>query len=110
MALSNTRFRRVEAAAIDRRSAPRWLVQISSQALCRSGDISTTAELHDISVFGCRLAVDREFSEGEELHISLGDYEPVVATAIWQRGYEMGCRFLHPIDAQILRSLVLLQQ
>lgn len=107
MALSNTRYRRVEAATIDRRSAPRWHVQVSSQALCRSGDISITAELHDISVFGCRLRVDNAFSEGEEVHISLGDYEPVIATAVWQQGHELGCRFLHPIDTQILRSVTI---
>jgi len=71
------------------------------------GEIALSAELFDISSFGCRISVDAVFSPGEEIQIALADFEPVIATAVWQKGQAVGCRFLHPISSDILRSLTL---
>lgn len=107
MALKSTRYQRPEPASLERRGAPRMTVHLTSAALLRSGDVSIEAELHDISVFGCRISVDAIFQEGEEVQVSIDNFEPVVGNVVWQDGRLAGCKFLFPIHPQILRALTI---
>lgn len=107
MALKSTRYRKVEPAALNRRSVARHNVQICRASLERSNRTPILANLVDISVYGCRLEADAVFSEGEEIQVNVAAFDSVKAIVVWQKVKQAGCRFTDALDPEILRRLTL---
>ena len=108
MALKSTRYRKVAPAALNRRAVPRHCVSVSSASLKRSSDNPISATLVDISIYGCRLEADAVFGEGEEINLAVADGNNVVATVVWQKVKQTGCRFVKALDPKIMRKLTLM--
>ncbi|MEH6757727.1 MAG: PilZ domain-containing protein [Parasphingorhabdus sp.] len=107
MALKSTRYRKVEPAALNRRATPRHTMAISSASLKRNGNKSIPATLLDISIYGCRFEVDAVFKEGEKVTVTVDEHAPVIATMVWQKTKQVGCRFVDALDTAVLRSLTI---
>lgn len=107
MALKSTRYRKVEPAALNRRAVPRHNVKIRRASLNRSNRNAISADLVDISVYGCRLEADAVFSEGEEIQVNVAAFDTVKAVVVWQKVKQAGCRFTDALDPEILRRLTL---
>lgn len=107
MALKSTRYRKVEPAALNRRSVLRHSVKVSRASFRRSGNRDIHADLVDISVYGCRLEADAVFKEGEEIRLNVASSDPVAAVVVWHKVKQAGCRFKEALDPEILRRLTL---
>ncbi|QTD56588.1 PilZ domain-containing protein [Parasphingorhabdus cellanae] len=107
MALKSTRYRKVEPAALNRRTTPRHEVYVSSASLKRNGNMSIAATLLDISIYGCRFEADAVFKEGEKVTVTVDEHAPFKATLVWQKTKQAGCRFADALDTEILRTLTL---
>ncbi|SIN88701.1 PilZ domain-containing protein [Parasphingorhabdus marina DSM 22363] len=107
MALKSTRYRKVEPAALNRRSVARQRVKVSRASFRRSSNRDIKADLVDISVYGCRLEADAVFQEGEEISLDVASADPVTAVVVWHKVKQAGCRFKEALDPEILRRLTL---
>lgn len=107
MALKSTRYRKVEPAALNRRSVARHSVKIRRASFRRSSNSDINADLVDISVYGCRLEADAVFKEGEEIRLNVESADPVTAVVVWHKVKQAGCRFKEALDPEILRRLTL---
>lgn len=65
------------------------------------------ATLHDVSTYGCRLAVAEDIAIGERLSIVIGAAAPLDATAVWAEDGMVGCRFAIPLPRALSRALTL---
>jgi hypothetical protein len=65
------------------------------------------ATMHDVSTYGCRLALADAVAIGERLTITIGAAAPLDATAIWAEDGMIGCRFAMPLPRALSRALTL---
>ena len=107
MATRVSQYRAVTPARVEQRSAPRHRVTLTQALLGARGDPPAEATLHDLSVYGCRLACAASHSEGERLSLRIGEAAPIAATVVWNDGDHLGCRFDAPIPRSMVRSLTL---
>lgn len=107
MATRFSQYRSVAPALVEHRAAPRHRVQVTRATLAKRGNAPVDAELHDLSIYGCRFACRTRFAEGDRLWLRFGEDLPIAATAIWNDGDYLGCRFDAPIDRRLVRSLTL---
>ena len=105
--LKSTRYRKVEPAALNRRAVPRHKVEVTSVSLNGKKKFSIPASLVDISIYGCRLEIECEMDEGEEIQVSFATFASVAATIIWKKADEAGCRFADSIDPHMMRALTI---
>ncbi|MEY4998516.1 MAG: hypothetical protein RIS00_560 [Pseudomonadota bacterium] len=109
MGLATTAYRRVEPARLEQRAVPRQSVLVKGASVSRAGRKPITAELEDISVYGCRLAIADNFAEGDRLSLRLPAGEMIRASVIWHRDGKLGCRFDSRLDRSVFRSLTLMR-
>ena len=109
MGLATTSYRRVEPARLELRAVPRQSVLVKWACVGRAGRRPISAELEDISIYGCRLAINGRFTEGDRLSLHLPAGEVIWASAIWSRDGKLGCRFESPLDRSLFRSLTLMR-
>lgn len=107
MATRFSQYRSVAPALVEQRATTRHRVTVTSATVVKRGNPAIEAELHDLSIYGCRFACQTRYEEGERLWLSFGDGLPVAATAVWNDGDHLGCRFDAPIDRSLVRSLTL---
>jgi hypothetical protein len=107
MATKFSQYRAVTAALVEQRAAPRHRIQVTRATVTKRGNKPVDAMLHDLSVYGCRLACDVPHGEGEKLWLNLRDDAPVPATVVWNDGAHIGCRFDTPIERSLVRQLTL---
>ncbi|WP_033923232.1 PilZ domain-containing protein [Sphingomonas sp. 37zxx] len=107
MASRANRYRPVDPASFDCRTAPRQRVIVTRATVRRHGEEAVDAELQDLSIYGCRLATDAAQMAGERLWLRFTGSLPVAATVIWSDGGVVGCRFDQPIANSTARSLTL---
>ena len=108
MATRLSQYRSVGPALVEQRAAPRHRIIVSrSTKLHSRSEPPIEATLHDLSVYGCRLACSTGHREGERLFLGLKNDIPVAATVVWNDGDHRGCRFDAPIDRGLVRSLTL---
>lgn len=107
MATRFSQYRSVEPALVEQRGAARHRVLVTRATLVKRGNPAIDAELHDLSIYGCRFACRTEYREGDRLWLRFGDRLPVAATAVWNDGDHLGCRFDAPIERSLVRSLTL---
>lgn len=65
------------------------------------------AALHQLSIYGCRLASRIEAEQGESLTLRFDRSAPITATVIWCADGLIGARFDQPIEREMMRSLSL---
>ena len=107
MATRFSQYRSVLPALVEHRAALRHRVQVTRATLAKRGNTPIDALLHDLSIYGCRFACQTRYQEGDRLWLRFGEGLPIAATAIWNDGDHLGCRFDSPIDRRLVRSLTL---
>jgi hypothetical protein len=107
MATRFSQYKSVAPALVEHRAASRHRVQVTRATLSKRGNHPVDAELHDLSIYGCRFACQTGYGEGDRLWLRFGDNLPVAATAVWNDGEYLGCRFDAPIDRRLVRALTL---
>ena len=83
-----------------RRAIPR--VSASALAVIRSGGLTMSAKLHNISSIGAKLSASRCVSVGTQLHLRLPDLPELRAYACWNEGETFGVRFQTPLSVDQL--------
>jgi hypothetical protein len=102
-----SRYRTPEAAAVEQRAEPRLKLSIKRASLRRHGKDAIEALLHDLSIYGCRVASAVSPKEGERLWLRFDGQMPIAATVVWGADGMLGCRFDEPIDRSLMRALTL---
>jgi hypothetical protein len=97
----------VTAALVEQRAAVRHRILLTSATVQKRGGRATEAMLHDLSVYGCRLACRTSHGEGAQLWLRFAEQPPIPAAVIWNDGEYVGCRFDAPIERSLMRSLTL---
>ena len=106
MATRYSQYRAVKPALVEHRAAERHRVYFTSATVQR-GHRRTEAMLHDLSIYGCRLACRSRHPEGARLLLSLRGGDPIIATVVWNDGAHLGCRFEKPIERSLVRTMTL---
>ena len=107
MSLAASAYRKVAPARLDQRTIARHPVLIKRATVRGHGRHPAEAELIDLSIYGCRLAVDANYTIGDRLWLRFAGESPVAASTIWSEGGELGCRFDEPLDRALFRALTL---
>jgi PilZ domain len=107
LGLATSAYRRVAPARIEQREELRHPVVIKRATVRGHGRHPVESRLVDVSIYGCRLAVDASFVPGDRLWLRIAGGSPIAATTIWIDGDQLGCRFDQPIDRALLRALTL---
>lgn len=107
MAARSSQYRRAAPALVDQRSAPRHWVVVTRASVRRHGEPASDAVLHNLSIYGCRLATTTEHMVEERLWLRFGGGMPIAATVMWVEDDVIGCRFDEAIDNNLLRTLTL---
>ncbi len=63
------------------------------------------ANLHHLSIYGCRLASGIEAAEGEALMVRFDRDAPIAATVVWCENGVIAARFDQPIERDMMRAL-----
>ena len=113
MATRLSRYRAAPPATLDQRRADRAMVAITRTNIrqpdkegCGS-EPGDHAELHDLSIYGCRLSSVIEWFAGERLWLCFAGGKPVAAEVMWSDAGRIGCRFDTPIERTLARSLTI---
>lgn len=86
----------------------RHRILVGSAKVSRDGNAPIQAELHDLSIYGCRIACEIPQKPDDKLWVRLAGFEqPIAATVAWNDGNYVGCRFVKPIDSKLLRMITL---
>lgn len=107
VATRTSQFRKVEAAALDRRDVPRHAVQISRATVRGHGAEPQDALLCDVSIYGCRIRFPAAQFGDERVWLRLDGSLPIAATIVWREDDVIGCRFDAPIERALMRSLTI---
>lgn len=105
MATRYSQYRAVAPALVEQRATPRRTILVTSATVKKRDDEATRAMLHDLSVYGCRLACRTAHEEGTQLWLSLREGTPIAATVVWNDGDHIGCRFEKPIERSVVREM-----
>ncbi|MBW4332030.1 PilZ domain-containing protein [Stakelama sp. CBK3Z-3] len=92
-------------ADFEQRATPRQRAFLARARMGTPGEPPSEAALLDISIYGCRLAIDTGEAHGASVEILLAGSNPIAATVIWNENGRIGCRFDEPIDRLLVRSL-----
>ena len=107
MSLVASAYRKVAPARLDQRTIARHPVLIKRATVRGHGRHPAEAELVDLSIYGCRLAVDADYKIADRLWLRFAGESPVAASTIWVEDGQLGCRFDEPLDRALFRSLTL---
>lgn len=107
MSVAASAYRKVAPARLEQRNVTRHPVLIKRATVRGHGRHPAEAELVDLSIYGCRLAVDADYKTGDRLWLRFAGESPVAASTIWAEAGELGCRFDEPLDRALFRALTL---
>lgn len=107
MATRVSQFRTVTPALVEHRRVERFSVTIDRATVATPGGAPEAATLHDLSIYGCRLATSIEYACEEQLTLRLEGSEPIVAAVVWSKDGFVGCRFAAAIPRSLVRDLTL---
>lgn len=108
MASKMTRYQPAAPALVEQREAQRRPVFITRASVRRHKQAPAEAALHDLSAYGCRIAVSEEQQTGERIWLRFQGGMPVAATVVWSKDGLSGCRFDEPIERSLVRALTLM--
>jgi uncharacterized protein with PIN domain len=107
MGAMSSQFRRVEPASIERRMAARHGSALRQVTISRADARSYTAQLADLSKYGCRLAIKTKLNVGDCIAIHFAAGSAITATIVWNAEAMLGCRFNETLDAALFRQMTL---
>ena len=107
MSVAASAYRKVAPARLEQRNVARHPVLIKRATVRGHGRHPAEAELIDLSIYGCRLAVAADYKVDDRLWLRFAGGSPVAATTVWVEGGELGCRFDEPLDRALFRALTL---
>lgn len=107
MATRLSPFRAVTPALVEQRGVERHRVGVRRVTVDDAAGDEQGALLHDLSIYGCRLAVDAAWSPDDRIAVRLDGQAPIAGRVIWCRDGFAGCRFDQAIAASLVRRLVL---
>ena len=107
MATRLSQYRTPEAASLEQRAEPRLRLSLTHASVRRHGKTAIDAMLHDLSIYGCRMAAETAARAGERLWLRFEGRLPVAATVVWNNEGMIGCRFDEPIERTMMRALTL---
>ncbi|MBB4154668.1 hypothetical protein GGQ80_002584 [Sphingomonas jinjuensis] len=105
MATRLSQWNKAAPALIEHRGAIRYGVGVSRHDHPEAS--LALATMHDVSTYGCRLALADTIEIGERLTITIGAAAPLDATTIWAEDGMIGCRFAKPLPRALSRALTL---
>lgn len=107
MGIRATQFRKVDAALVEHRAAPRYSVAISTAKVRRQGEMPSEAVVVDLSIYGCRVQSPMRHKPRERIWVRFTEGPPFAATVIWAKDGFAGCRFDAPMERAMMRSMTL---
>lgn len=107
MATRVSQFRTVTPALVEHRRAQRYPVTVTRALVVKPDSAPLDAVLHDLSIYGCRLATAIAFQPEERLTLRLDGGLPIDAAVIWCKDDFIGCRFDEAIPRSLVRELTL---
>ena len=107
MATRTSQFRAATPALVEHRRAPRYPVTVTRATVHAAGAEPLDAVLHDLSIYGCRLATPVDYAPDERLTLRLDGGAPIEAAVVWCRDGFVGCRFDRAIARDVVRDLTL---
>jgi hypothetical protein len=107
MASRATQYRTVAAASYEQRAEPRHRVHLSRATVRRNGKGAIDAQLHDISIYGCRVSCAEVQPVDERIWVRLAGGLPIAAMIVWCCDGFIACRFDVPIDRAVVRALTI---
>ncbi len=107
MATKFSQYRTVAPALVEHRAAERHRCVVTRATVRKKGNAPVEAMLHDLSIYGCRLACRAAYERGERLWLQFRDELPIAATVVWNDDAHIGCRFDAPIERNLVRALTL---
>ena len=93
-----------ECEPVEQRRAERHPVIVTRATVRGHGEAPAEAELLDLSIYGCRLAVTDPHEAGARLWLRLDGGWPISGTVIWSDQARIGCRFDEPIANAVMRQ------
>lgn len=90
----------------DQRRDRRVLARVTGAAVMGANG-SVSAELDEISIYGCRLLLPGDVTMDGAVELSLDGAAPLPAEIVWNRGGVVACRFAKPISRAQLRTLTI---
>lgn len=107
MATRVSQFRTVTPALVEHRRAQRFPVTVTRATVLQHDGAPLDAVLHDLSIYGCRLATAADYQPEERLTLRLDGSLPIDAAVIWCKDGFIGCRFDQAIARSLVRELTL---
>ena len=89
----------------EQRRAERHAITVRRASVRGMGEQPADAQLLDLSIYGCRIAVVTEHETADRLWLRLDGGWPIPATVVWKEGERLGCRFDQPIAGSLVREL-----
>jgi hypothetical protein len=102
-----SQYRTVAPALVEQRAAERHRVLITRATVRKKGNPPIEAQLHDLSIYGCRLGCRSPHGAGDRIWLRIREDLPIAATVVWNDGQQLGCRFETPIERSLVRALTL---
>ena len=89
----------------EKRASRRWDVAVPTE-MRGLGTGPTSAQVSDLSRFGCRVLGQRPYHPGAFIRLTLPGLTAIDATVIWCKQREMGLKFDHPLHEAVADHLV----
>ena len=90
----------------DARLAHRVQFDVAEAKLRQQGARGIVIPIRDLSRTGFRAEWPHVVAVRQMFWLTLPDLTPLVASAVWTRNFELGCRFERPIDPAVFRALL----
>lgn len=106
MASKASQHEAIAPTLFEQRRIARERLGLATASVRRLGRKPVECLLHDISIYGCRIASPQAHRRGERVWVALAGRTPVSAMVMWTTAGMIGCRFDTPIDRAVVRSLI----
>lgn len=70
------------------------------------GGVKCPVQLVDISTTGFQMECLTYIADSQVLFLSIPNFQPLVATIMWQTDWMYGCKFAHPLHTAVFEHIV----
>ena len=95
---------------INKRASERIALWLEDATLRETGASSAPITVQDLSTTGFRAEWLYRLPVGSRVWLKLGELEALAAIVAWNRNFEIGCRFEHPLHPAVFARIVALHQ
>lgn len=89
----------------EKRASRRWDVAVPLE-MRGLGTGPSSAQVEDLSRFGCRVVGQRPYHPGASVRLTLPGLAAIDATVIWCKERQMGVEFDHPLHEAVADHLI----